>query len=285
MRRPSRLRRWSSCADGGRSKFVAAYPALEDLARTPKPVHLLVRYTAQTQRRANCRGDHLLMDEDDPEKRIADLESQRAGPEYGVGLPPAQPPPPPPQTPGYLRRRDNKRTLRLWVWVALFMGGLILTSGSGTTMIGVVLVVLSVLLPASWFINFRAKAKKERAGRKLGDVELLTVASSLTERDGPSRRAEYPDYWELTSELQICLDSGDTFRGSYCSGRVADWQVRAWGGLDEVFCVGARLRCSYNPTNPDKVLVFPRAKRGDKGVRYHEFNATGPEHVWFYSAT
>lgn len=54
------------------------------------------------------------------------------------------------------------------------------------------------------------------------------------------------------------------------------------------------LRCLYNPTNPDKMVVLPFAAPGDQ-VRYREYQRgvgletggphTGPNYVWFYAAT
>jgi hypothetical protein len=108
--------------------------------------------------------------------------------------------------------------------------------------------------------------------------------------------------------MQIRLDSGHTFRGSYyatiegsrlrrtqaASGAdaVEDRHPRLFGNIgggvvphfDEWFCADASLRCMYNPTNPDKVLVFPHAGQGDE-VAYNDRNSAGPDHVWFYSAT
>jgi hypothetical protein len=61
-------------------------------------------------------------------------------------------------------------------------------------------------------------------------------------------------------------------------GGLNQWEHATW------FHVGSSLRCVYNPTNPDKVLVFPFAVKGDE-VSYNEITNTGPDHVWFYSAT
>jgi hypothetical protein len=227
--------------------------------------------------------DDLLMDQGDPEKRIADLERQLAEQRHGADLPP--------QTPGYLRRSEKKLWQRVAICTALFVvGNLLIVFGPeartvvpgvvwiGLVVLGVVLVVLSVLLPVRWLTNFRVEVKKEAALRKPGTVELLTVASSFV------RGGEGPDHWELKSQLQICLDSGDTFRGSYRT-TVEDHRLREWGQpLDAWFHVGSSLLCRYNPTNPDKVLVFPFAVKGDE-VSYNEITNTGPDHVWFYSAT
>lgn len=137
--------------------------------------------------------------------------------------------------------------------------------------------LLSALLPVRWIVNFKAETAKEQALRKPGTVELLTAASTF-------KRSADGNSWELRSELQILLDSGPTFRGPYRTA-VEDWRLEDWGRpLDAWFRVGATLRCLYNPTNPDQVLVFPHATRGTE-VTYNELTTTGPDHVWFYSAT
>ena len=170
--------------------------------------------------------------------------------------------------------------------------------------------VVLVPIAVTWAIKHIMGNKKDRALREPGTVELLTVASAYFVR-------ESGDYWELTSEMQIRLDSGHTFRGSYyatiensrlrrtqaasaadavelphprsvLSARRLFGNTGPWGGsvphFDEWFCVGASMRCMYNPTNPDKVLVFPHAVPGDE-VTYNDLNSAGPNHVWFYSAT
>ncbi|WP_156661322.1 hypothetical protein [Mycobacterium sp. 852002-51163_SCH5372311] len=169
-------------------------------------------------------------------------------------------------------------------------------AASSVVWVGVAVILLSVLIAVGWWIRAIAGAKKDSALRQRGTVELLTVASSYVPAED--------DYWELTSEMQIRLDSGHTLRGSYCA-TVEDWRLRkrrraftpdgveiirprpSDGMLphfDEWFCVGASMRCLYNPTNPDKVLVFPFAERGDR-IRYNEFIGAGSDYVWFSSAT
>jgi hypothetical protein len=51
--------------------------------------------------------------------------------------------------------------------------------------------------------------------------------------------------------------------------------------FDAWFRVGASLRCLYNPTNPDRVIVFPFAARGDE-LTYNLFTT---DDVEFMSAT
>ncbi|OBA79507.1 hypothetical protein A9W99_20810 [Mycobacterium sp. 1164966.3] len=169
-------------------------------------------------------------------------------------------------------------------------------AASSVVWVGLAITLLSVLISAGWWIRAIAGAKKDRALREGGTVELLTVASSYIPAED--------DYWELTSDMQIRLDSGPTLRGSYCA-TVEDWRLRKRrraftpdgveiirprpsGGMlphfDEWFCVGASMRCQYNPANPDKVLVFPFAERGDR-IRYNEFIGAGSDYVWFFSAT
>jgi hypothetical protein len=83
--------------------------------------------------------------------------------------------------------------------------------------------------------------------------------------------------------LQIRLDSGQTSSGSYRTIQPRENR----GGVrpfDAWFRVGASLRCLYNPTNSDQVLVFPFAAKGDH-VTYNEIAVHGPDHVWFWSAT
>lgn len=228
-------------------------------------------------RRAHAAWDDSLMDQDDPDNREADLRSAQDGAAKAS-----------PQTPGYLRRSRLTLLRRIAIVVALFVGGLIvvivgaearLTGAAqlGLVVLGAVLILLSAVLPVRWLMKFKAETSKEQALRKRGTVELLTAASTF-------KRSQDGNSWELRSELQILLDSGPTFSGSYRTA-VEDWRLRDWGRpLDAWFRVGATLRCLYNPTNPDQVLVFPHAGRGTE-VTYSELTTTGPDHVWFYSAT
>ena len=122
----------------------------------------------------------------------------------------------------------------------------------GVVAIGVVLSVLPVLYLVRAVRIDLALEKKDLALREPGTVQLLTVASSLIHDD------ESWDYWELTTDMQIRLDSGPTFRGSYCTATYA-----GPSHFDAWFRVGASLRCLYNPTNPDHVYVFPYAAPND----------------------
>lgn len=250
------------------------------------------------------------MGQDDPEKRVADLEDQLGGQKRDADLRPAHHNAEmayPSQIPGY-RRRRAKRLRRRWaIAMALLAGGTIgVTLGGcepgamwfGVLVLGAVLLVLCGLMTAIWLIGADAYAKKDRARRECGVVQLLTVASKYF--DG----GEGADYWKLTSEMQIRLDSGRTFRGSY-HATLENMALRRTrpcyfpdgvevvrpglsGGLlphfDEWFVVGASMRCLYNPTNPDKVAVLPSAARGDR-MSYNEFVGAGSDYVWFYTAT
>jgi hypothetical protein len=103
-----------------------------------------------------------------------------------------------------------------------------------------------------------AAYEKDLALRQPGTVDLLTIASS------PFVNIDTED-WELTTNMQIRLDSGQTFSGFYYTfadsgpgGHRA--KVRPF---DSWFRAGASLRCLANPTNPHRVWVFPFAAPGD----------------------
>lgn len=222
----------------------------------------------------------------------------------------------PSQTPGHRRRRKKKAKQLVVLVIAL---GLLFAAGAavlgfsvdregggapGVLWLGVAMMVLSVLVPVPVVIGAIAKNKKDRALREPGTVELLTVATSRTDlRQGDFR-------WELISEMQIFLDGGFTFRGSYHVSVSGDRMrgsregshddvveqrhprllggIAPWGGQlphpDEWFSRGAILRCMYNPMNPDKVLVFPGGMPDDDVTTY-DLTDFGPNHVWFHSAT
>jgi hypothetical protein len=174
----------------------------------------------------------------------------------------------PPQTPDYQRREYKLFSRRQWITSALFFSGTLLIVAGweertvipgvvwvGGVVLGVVVMVLSVLLPVRWGRADKAANKKDLALREPGTVQLLTVASSPFDISD----------WKLTSDMQIRLDSGPTFSASY--------QAFSWanpGGhrakvqpFDAWFRVGASLRCLVNPTNSDSVWVFPFAAPGD----------------------
>lgn len=217
----------------------------------------------------------------------------------------------PSQTPDYRRESKKKATRR-----GLAIAGLAFSAPvpcivimralageaipRGVVWLGVVLGVLVVLVPACWAITATVKARREATQRQPGTVELLTVTSSFF------RGLEDPDYWELTGEMQIRLDSGHTFRGSY-RATLTTWQMRRTRraytpeGVEiitprdsgdpiphfqEWFVVGAVLPCLYNPTNPDQVLVLPSDARGERVPEPIDkpWNVTS-DYVWFYSAT
>jgi hypothetical protein len=197
----------------------------------------------------------------------------------------------PPQTPDYQRRLDQKAGRLLWI-VPFFGGGIIvITIGLGSSpmklgvvWLGVGLVVLSVLINARWVIVAAARAKKERALREPGYVQLPTATTSVV-GGGDDKR------WKLTSDMQIRLDNGQMFKGSYHSFKgYLSFKGEGVKLFDAWFRVGARLRCQVNPTNSDTVWVFPFAAPGDAlpppSLRA-ELNAdsVGREIVRFNSAT
>jgi hypothetical protein len=228
------------------------------------------------------------MEQDGSEKRIADLEHQLDAQKHDADLQSSRLDPEtvyPSQTPGYGRSGRIPFLRNLAIVSALFAGGpIVMVVGHGARLtdvvwLGVVLVLLGVLLPVCWMIGYIGEAKKEQALRNRGTVELLTVDSSFLE----SKDSGSGSSWRLRSELQIRLDGGPTFRGTYRTS-VSEGKLRAWGPLDAWFRVGASLRCLYNPTNPDKVLIFPQAGRDDE-VTYNKLFNTEPDNVWFFSAT
>jgi hypothetical protein len=165
----------------------------------------------------------------------------------------------PPQTPGYRRWLNKEIWRRVFIFLALLCGGSIVITPGNTvlTTFGVVLIVVSLLIAVRWVIVFNARVKKDRALREPGTAQLLTAATSPVKWG-----SDDDECGKLTSDIQIRLDRGHTFSGSYHS--IAD----APGGhraevkpFDAWFRVGASLRCLYNPTNPDQVLVFPFAAR------------------------
>jgi hypothetical protein len=126
-----------------------------------------------------------------------------------------------------------------------------------------------------------AAYRKDLALREPGTVQLLTVASC------PFLNVDAED-WELTTNMQIRLDSGQTFDGRYYTFRDSGpgrhrAKVRPF---DSWFRVGASMRCLFNPTNSSSVWVFPFAAPGD-ALRPPPLNArrTPEGFVWFSSAT
>jgi hypothetical protein len=252
----------------------------------------------------------------DPEKRIGDLEQQLAEQKRDADREPAHHDAEmafPSQTPGYRRRKDKKSTRRILMLIAPLyavpIGFFLIDWGredgvpAGVGWLGVAMIFLSVLIvliAVPLAIRAIAGLTKDRGRREPGAVELLTVASSFDEGLGNDRVAK----WELRSEMQIRLDTGHTFRGSYYA-TIENWRLRkprraytpdgveiirsrpSGGALlhfDEWFLVGASLRCVYNPTNPDQLVVLPFAVRGER-VRYSEITVAGSDFVWFRSAT
>lgn len=233
---------------------------------------------------------------DDPAKRIGDMEDQLAEQKHDADLRPAH---------HHAEKafRDKEATRRVLIYVALVFtfgaGFWVMAHGlereavpRGVVWLGVAILVLS----GCGLIKAIAGLMKKRELRDPDTVQLLTVASSRCGSVGSIR-----DRFELTSEMQIRLDSGQTFRGSYQAivgpQRMREWWWRAFPpdsgrlrrritpqeALDAWFHVGASLLCEYNPKYPNKVVVFPFAARGDR-VTYN-LNPSGDDHVSFYSAT
>jgi len=194
-----------------------------------------------------------------------------------------------PQTRGYQRRLHQTVWRRATIGIALLAAGpIVIVVGAetrkampgavslGLVVLGVVVTLLGVLLPVRWAFNYIARVKKERALREPGTVQLLSAAKSkvLWGED---------ESWKLISDLEIRLDSGHTFTGSYHTIQPLENRSGA-RPFDAWFRVGASLRCLCNPANSDQVLVFPFAKKGDHAT-YNEIAVHGPDHVWFWSAT
>lgn len=257
-----------------------------------------------------------MMAQDDPEERVADPEHDAGvNPTDGVAATTF-----PSQTPGYGRRKGGQTTRRMLVLVSqlflLVFGFAVVDYGlereggasSGIVWTGIAIMVVCGLIAVAIAIAFVVELTKENAlPRQPGTVRLLTVSASFCQNVVAGDR----DSWALTSEMEIRLDSGHTFRGSYCTN-VGDQQQREWWwaafppergrlrrritpreALDAWFHVGASLLCGYSPTNPDKLLVFPFAALGDRAtydalndeVSKHVWRNDGPDYVWFRSAT
>jgi hypothetical protein len=212
------------------------------------------------------------MDQDDPEKRLADREERLAEQKDDADLRPAHhdlAAALPSQTPGYARKVKRAIDRVVWGSIALLVVGFLVIdighhlendeAAGRVVWLGVALLLLSVLIAVASMIKVRMRGKKETALQEPGTVELITLKSAYDARLNKRR------LWDLTSEMQIRLDSGPTFSASY--------QAFSWanpGGhrakvqpFDAWFRVGASLRCLVNPTNSDSVWVFPFAAPGD----------------------
>jgi hypothetical protein len=122
----------------------------------------------------------LPMDQDDPEKRIADLEHQLGEQKHDADLRPAHHDADmeiPPQTPGFRRREDRKGCLG-WlsfvaVLAALVVGVMVMATGlaredgaaRGVVWLGVAIMLVSVLIFVGWVTAGFARDKKEAALR------------------------------------------------------------------------------------------------------------------------
>jgi hypothetical protein len=78
----------------------------------------------------------------------------------------------------------------------------------GVVVLGVVLIGLGLLLPVGWLIVLYARFKKDRALQEPGTVQLLTAVTSPIKRG-----SDQDEWWELTSDMQIRLDSGTRSAG------------------------------------------------------------------------
>lgn len=159
--------------------------------------------------------------------------------------------------------------------------------------LGVAIIVLSVLMPAILAVKGLIRVGENIRLQEPGAVELLTVASNYCFFDECYQ-------WEITSEMSIRLDTGHMARGTYVAHvrnePLREWWWRAFPrepgrlkrrispkeALDAWFHVGARVRCLYNPKNPDEVVAYPFAAAGDRLVD-SAFRADGVARVYFYS--
>lgn len=200
----------------------------------------------------------------------------------------------PSQTPNY-QQRQRKKTIRIVVMAFAAMGGLavgILVLDK-VAWLGVTIVGLSVLMPAIFAIKGIVTIAKDIPLQEPGTIDLLTVASDYCFFDECNQ-------WEITSEMWIRLDNGHTARGTYVA-HVRDEPLREWWwrafprqpgrlkrrispkeALDAWFHVGARVRCLYNPMNPDAVVAYPFAAAGDR-MAESVFRADGVGRVYFSS--
>jgi hypothetical protein len=181
----------------------------------------------------------------------------------------------PPPTHDHQRRLRKQFMRPHWISTGLYAVGILLivaglekrTGTHGVVWTGVAVlgfVMLGVAATREVLLSFRsgraAKAayEKDLALREPGTVELSTIASS------PFINIDTED-WELRTNMQVCLDSGQTFSGSYYTFRDSGpgghrATVRPF---DSWFRVGANLRCLANPTNSHCVWVFPFAAPGE----------------------
>jgi hypothetical protein len=254
------------------------------------------------------------MDQDDPEKRLADREERLAEQKDDADLRPAHhdlAAALPSQTPGYARKVKRAIDRVVWGSIALLVVGFLVIdighhlendeAAGRVVWLGVALLLLSVLIAVASMIKVRMRGKKETALQEPGTVELITLKSAYDARLNKRR------FWDLTTEMQIRLDSGPTFRGSYCTSfnywHLQDLWRRAFApepgrgrltppfpktqraAVDAIFHVGASWRCLYNPKNPNEVVVFPFAARGDRLIANRVSDTDFPDYLSFWSAT
>jgi hypothetical protein len=149
------------------------------------------------------------------------------------------------------RRPTKIIAIRLAV-LALPVGIVLIAIGCGigavtTVVVGAVLVVLGLLGVASLVMVAKSLREKDLALREPGIALVMTFKPGDPSSDSGTQ--------QLSSELQIRLDTGHTVSGPY-------WAHI--GPLDAArFHVGATLRCLVNPAQPDVVQVFPFASPGD----------------------
>lgn len=149
------------------------------------------------------------------------------------------------------RRPAKIIAIRLAV-LALPVGIVLVAIGWGigavtTAVVGAVLVALGLLGVVSLVIVTKSLREKDLALREPGTALVLTFKPGDPSSDSGTQ--------QLSSELEIRVDSGHTVSGPY-------WAHI--GPLDAaLFHVGAALRCLVNPAQPDVVQVFPFASPGD----------------------
>ncbi len=116
-----------------------------------------------------------------------------------------------------------------------------------TVVAGGVLAVVGLLGAVRLFVVARSLHAKDLALREPGTALVMTFKPGDPSSDSGTQ--------QLSSELDIRLDSGHTVSGPYWAHIVP---------LDAAqFHVGATLRCLVNPAQPEVVQVFPGASPGE----------------------
>lgn len=213
----------------------------------------------------------------------------------------------PSQTPNYQQRQRAKTiviVVMTFAAIAALVVGIMLVdygfdredgAARDVLWLGIAIILVVALTPLILLAKAIVMNKREKPRRQPGTVQLHSVASAYRYVD-----ADMGHMWELTSQMEIRLDTGHTCRGIYL-GRVQSETLRQWWwrafppekgrlrrrikpqeALEEWFHVGNKLPCLYNPTNPDVVVVFPFATQSD-GLTLN--GADSQAHMHFESAT